>query len=106
MTRAIAYTGFLEKELASTDLVEARAAINRLIEEQIKQRMLASVSQEYAFRTVGRALPPDADDFVSPRRLLLVVGGTALGFALGSALALVLAARSRPGGAFAPRTDA
>jgi uncharacterized protein involved in exopolysaccharide biosynthesis len=72
---ATAYQSYLEKELESTQLVGTRDAINRLIEAQIKQRMIAAVTPEYAFRVVGRALPPDADDFVSPRRLLLVAAG-------------------------------
>ena len=89
MAKALAYTGFLEKELGSTELVETRAAISRLIEEQIKQRMVASVTQEYAFQTVGRAYSPDADDFVKPQRALLAIGGSVLGLLLGLATAFV-----------------
>lgn len=82
MTNASAYTAYLEKELSSTQLVETREAINRLIEAQIKQRMVASVTREYAFRTVDRALPPDEDDFVWPARAALVFGGLVGGFLL------------------------
>lgn len=89
MAKAVAYTGFLEKELSSTEVVETRTAISRLIEEQIKERMVASVTQEYAFRTVGHAYPPDADDFVKPQRALLAVGGCFLGLLLGLGAAFV-----------------
>jgi uncharacterized protein involved in exopolysaccharide biosynthesis len=94
MANAAAYREYLERELASTQLVETREAINRLIESEIKQRMVASVTQEYAFRTVGRALPPDADDFISPKRRFLVALGLTGGLLLGSIGALAHAAAS------------
>jgi uncharacterized protein involved in exopolysaccharide biosynthesis len=74
---------FLEKELASTVLLGTRDAINRLIEAEIRQRMLANVTHEYVFRIVDSALPPDLDDPVKPNKLLLLVGGPFLGFGLG-----------------------
>ena len=98
MKRAVAYTQFLEQELKSTELVATREAINRLIEEQIKQRMVASVTQEFAFRTIGRAMAPDPDDRLRPRRGLLVVVGLILGLIAGALLAIADAAF---GGAFA-----
>ncbi|MDE2136624.1 MAG: hypothetical protein KGJ68_04260, partial [Gammaproteobacteria bacterium] len=105
MAKALAYTGFLEKELAATELVETRAAISRLIEEQIKQRMVASVTQEYAFQTVGHAYPPDADDFVRPQRLLLAVGGIFLGLLLGLGAAFVASLGGAPRRARPAATD-
>jgi uncharacterized protein involved in exopolysaccharide biosynthesis len=86
-TRAIdkadASIGYLEKELNGTTTVASREAIGRLIESQIKQRMIANVQQEYAFRVVDKAMAPDADDFVRPQRLLMIgiglVGGAMLG---------------------------
>ena len=77
-------------------VVATRDAINRLIEEQIKQRMVASVAQDYAFRIVGRALPPDEDDRYSPRRLRLAIAGLVLGL-LAGALAAIWAAMSAGG---------
>src|SRR5688572_7968341 len=71
--RAIASTnasmGYLEKELGSTTTIETREAINRLIEAQINQRMLANVTEQYALRVVDRALPPDARDVARPKKL-------------------------------------
>jgi uncharacterized protein involved in exopolysaccharide biosynthesis len=75
-----ASTQFLEKELLATSLVETRQAINRLIEAQIKQRMLANVTHEYVFRIVDRALPPDQDDPIRPKKLLLLAAGPVVGF--------------------------
>jgi uncharacterized protein involved in exopolysaccharide biosynthesis len=80
---------FLEKEQESTATVATRDDISRLIEAQIKQRMLANVTQEYAFRVVDRAIAPDADDPQRPKKLLLCLLGPCVGFALGVAGILV-----------------
>lgn len=80
---------FLEKELAATAVVEMRESINRLIEGQIRQRMLANVNHEYAFRVIDRAVVPEADEPVRPRRRNIVMIGFALGFVFG-AVCLVL----------------
>jgi len=81
--QADASVSFLEKELGTTSTVEIRDSINRLIEAQIKQRMLANVTREYAFRVVDRALPSDADDPVRPQKLMLFVLGPVVGLVLG-----------------------
>jgi uncharacterized protein involved in exopolysaccharide biosynthesis len=77
--------GYLEKELNTTSVVATRDAISRLIEAQIKQRMLANVTLEFAFRVVDRALPSDKDDPLRPDKVLLIAAGTAIGIALGIA---------------------
>ena len=85
--RAIAKTdaslGFLNKELNATSVVSTREAINRLIEGQIKQRMLANVTREYAFRVVDKALVPDRDDTVKPKKFLMIAAGPFVGAAVG-----------------------
>jgi uncharacterized protein involved in exopolysaccharide biosynthesis len=74
--------GYLDRELHSTTEVVAREAIGRLIESELKQRMLANVTQEYAFRVVDRAMPADPDDRVGPHRIRLILGGAIAGLAL------------------------
>ncbi len=74
---------YLEKELATTSVLDTREAINRLIEAQIKQRMLANVTQEYAFRVVDRAMAPDSDDPESPHKVVLLIAGPLVGLLLG-----------------------
>jgi uncharacterized protein involved in exopolysaccharide biosynthesis len=74
---------YLEKELAATITVDTRSAISRLMESQIKQRMLANVTLEYAFRVIDRALAPDPKDMIRPKRLLLVAFGFVLGLLVG-----------------------
>jgi capsular polysaccharide biosynthesis protein len=92
--RAIAKTnaavGFLEKELIATTIVDTRSAISRLMEAQINQRMLANVTEEYALRVVDRALPPDDDDPVRPRRLFLAVVSGAVGLLMAVLLCVML----------------
>jgi uncharacterized protein involved in exopolysaccharide biosynthesis len=77
--KAQASMAFLEKELADTSVVETRQAINRLMEAQIRQRMLANVTEEYAFRVVDQAMPSDADDPLKPKKLVLLALGPIVG---------------------------
>jgi uncharacterized protein involved in exopolysaccharide biosynthesis len=77
---------FLERELEGTRIVEVRESINNLIEAQIKQRMLASVNEEFTFRVVDKAVAPDADEPVSPNKLALLAAGPVLGVLFGIAL--------------------
>ncbi|MEO6079216.1 MAG: Wzz/FepE/Etk N-terminal domain-containing protein [Steroidobacteraceae bacterium] len=88
MSKAVKSLGFLERELQTTVAIETRDAISRLMESQIKQRMLANVTEEYAFRVVDRALPADADEPVRPKKLALIAIGFIAGSMLGVALAL------------------
>jgi len=77
-----ASVGYLEKELNTTTVVSTREAINRLIEVQIRQRMLANVTAEFAFRVVDPALPADKDDPVWPQKPLWIVAGAAVGISV------------------------
>jgi LPS O-antigen subunit length determinant protein (WzzB/FepE family) len=81
--RADASLEYLAKEIESTNVLEARTTINRLMEAQINQRMLANVTADFAFRVVDRAQVPDTGDKVRPRKLLMLLAGGFLGFLLG-----------------------
>lgn len=89
ITRSSASVAYLEKELERTSAVDTRATINRLLEAQINQRMLANVTREYSFRIVDRALPPDRDDLVRPRKGLMFVLGPLVGLLFGAAVVLI-----------------
>ena len=80
MARADAAVGFLEKEFESTTAVATREAIGRLIESQVKQRMLASVTPEFAFRVIDRAYASDKDDLHFPKKFILALLGPVVGF--------------------------
>jgi uncharacterized protein involved in exopolysaccharide biosynthesis len=77
---------YLRRELGDTVLLDTRSAINRLIETQLNERMLANVSTEYAFRVVDPAAIPDRDDVVRPRKLIMVIIGGFLGMLAGIAI--------------------
>jgi hypothetical protein len=85
---------FLEKELQTTSAVEVRNAISRLLEAEVKQRMLADVTPEYSFSVVDRALPADEDDPVRPKRLALLIAGPFVGFVIAT-IGAVIANRRR-----------
>lgn len=90
IVQADASLAYLQSEFSGTKEVVARESIGRLMERQIQSRMLANVSPEYAFRVVDKAMPADPDDVFRPRRMVLLLGGTALGFGLGIIAVLLL----------------
>lgn len=91
IAKATASIGYLQKELGNTTEIGTREAINRLVETQVNQRMLADVNQEYAFRVVDKALAPDSDDIVKPKKWLFLAAGMFLGLMLGVLVATLLA---------------
>jgi uncharacterized protein involved in exopolysaccharide biosynthesis len=86
---ADASIGFLEEELQRTTTVATREAISRLIESQIKKRMLTNVLPEYAFRIIDRAIPADPTAPLRPQKLWLLGGGVLGGFGLGVFLVVI-----------------
>ncbi len=83
--------GFLQKELESTQSMEVREAIFRLIEAQMSQRMLANVRADYVVRVID---PATVADWPSrPRRMLVVAGAMLFGGFIAAVIVLVLAAR-------------
>lgn len=83
IAKAEASTHFLDKEAQNTSTVEARDAISRLMEAQVKQRMLANVTHDYSFRVVDKALPADSDEQIKPHKRVLVMVGALLGLVVG-----------------------
>lgn len=93
---------FLDRELQSTTTVVTRDAIGRLLEAQVKQRMLANVTQEYSFRVVDRAMPADRDDPVWPQKFSLIAGGAVAGLAF-AVLWILISVSLRPPLLISPR---
>lgn len=83
---------FLKKQVERTDTVEVRAALFRLAETQLRRAAVANVRQDYAFRIIDPPFPSEKDQFVRPRRVIII----ALSIVLAGALAVLVAA-------FAPR---
>ena len=68
---------YLKDQVSQTSIAEMQAAFYSLIEEQIKSKMLAEASPEYAFVTVSPAMVPEEKS--RPKRALICVLGTLLG---------------------------
>ena len=83
MARADLSIAYLEKQFDSATEVATRQAIAHLIEVQVKQRMMANVTDEFAFRVIDHATPPDADDRYFPNRLIFAIAGVVLGLLIG-----------------------
>jgi uncharacterized protein involved in exopolysaccharide biosynthesis len=81
---------YLDDELAKTSTLEVRESMYRLIEAQVQTIMLAQVRENYAFKVIDKARVPDRDDYVRPRRLIIVLAGAVLGLMLAGALGLLL----------------
>lgn len=74
---------YLKSELEKTNVLEVRQAIYSLAESHFKTMALAKAREEYYFRVVDPAFAPDRDDYISPKRVLMiaaaVIGGALLG---------------------------
>lgn len=90
IAQADASMAYLQKEAQAAQTVTERDAIGRLMDTEIKQRMVAAVSREYAFRVVDAALPPDKDDPLRPQKKVLTIAG----FLIGVLIALAVVAFS------------
>jgi uncharacterized protein involved in exopolysaccharide biosynthesis len=80
---------YLLTELVKNNVVTVQQDINRLIETHINRIAMSHARVDYAFRVVDAAYPADLDQFVRPRRVLLVAFGIVMGFALGAMVALL-----------------
>ncbi|MDG0970020.1 MAG: Wzz/FepE/Etk N-terminal domain-containing protein [Porticoccaceae bacterium] len=68
VTRNIAY---LEKQIEKTSIAEMQGVFYTIIEGQIKSKMLAEASPDYAFATVNPSMVPEEKS--QPQRALLVI---------------------------------
>jgi uncharacterized protein involved in exopolysaccharide biosynthesis len=81
--KAIAY---LQEQLKQTNAVELRQVLHRLVESEMKEVILANISEEYAFRVIDPAVVPEKP--FKPALLLVLVLGAVLGLVAGVSLAL------------------
>lgn len=80
---------YLNGELENASSVELRQSIHRMIEAQIQSIMLANVRKDFVFRVIDPAVVSDADNNVSPRRVLLAFVGLIIGGLLGLGFVLI-----------------
>jgi LPS O-antigen subunit length determinant protein (WzzB/FepE family) len=85
VTRNIEY---LQAQIKKTNIAEMQEVFYTIIEEQIKSKMLAEASPEYAFVAVSPSMVPEAKS--QPKRALMCILGTLLGGMLSVLLVLVL----------------
>jgi uncharacterized protein involved in exopolysaccharide biosynthesis len=76
---------YLNEQLKKSTMVAVQNSVSSLIQSEIQKVMLARGSNEYAFRVLDAAVPPERPSF--PNRTVW----TLLGFFLGAAAASVLA---------------
>ena len=79
---------YLEAQIQKTSIAEMREVFYTIIEEQIKSKMLAEASPEYAFVTVSPAMVPEEKS--QPKRALICILGTLLGGMLSVLWVLVM----------------
>jgi uncharacterized protein involved in exopolysaccharide biosynthesis len=96
LVQAEASVGYLQRELANSQEVSTREAISRLMEEEIKQEMVAHVTKQYSLRVVDAAIPADLDAPVRPIKILYAALGLVFGFCAGAWIAVRLGRRAAP----------
>ena len=79
--------GYLREQLGKTSVVELKEVVNRLIESEMKEIILANITEEYAFRVIDPAVVPKEP--FKPVVPLMIVLGAVLGTILGVILALI-----------------
>ncbi|WP_293374289.1 GNVR domain-containing protein [Nevskia sp.] len=77
---------YLNGQLVKTSVVELQKSIYGLIENEIKQVMVANGNAEFAFKVIDPARAPEKR--TSPKRGLITVIGLFVGFMLGIVIAL------------------
>lgn len=80
---------YLEDELKKTSIVEVQNTIYRIMEVQVKTMMIANTQEQFAFKIIDPAVLIDADNFVSPRRGLIVSLAAVLGLVFGVLVVLL-----------------
>ena len=74
VTRNITY---LEQQIGKTSIAEMQEVFYNIIEEQIKTKMLAEASPDFAFTSVSPSMVPDQK--IKPNRALICILGTMFG---------------------------
>ena len=95
ITEASASLKYLSRELGASNQIEVREALYRIMEFHLTNATLANVQTQYAFRIIDPAVASDEDDFVSPRRLVIMAVGIVLGVFAGACVAGLALTRNR-----------
>jgi LPS O-antigen subunit length determinant protein (WzzB/FepE family) len=86
---------YLQKEMAETSVVSLQQSMGRVLEGEMQKLMLARGNEEFAFKVIDKATPPNLRD--APKRALIAIFATLAGGGLGIlAVFLRQAWRNRP----------
>lgn len=86
-TRSIDY---LNTELSGNSVVGVRQGIYKIIEKQVETAMLANVNKEFAFKVIDPAVATDADKYVWPKKLVILVVAFVFAVLLAAFLCLLI----------------
>jgi uncharacterized protein involved in exopolysaccharide biosynthesis len=75
--RANRNIAFLKRQLEETNVIEVRQALNKLLESELKNSMLAQRSEDYAFKVLDPPVVPEEKAW--PRRALILALGLTVG---------------------------
>ncbi|EJM7148256.1 Wzz/FepE/Etk N-terminal domain-containing protein [Vibrio parahaemolyticus] len=78
---------YLNTQLQKTAIAEMQSTFYKLIEEQTKSLMLAEVQDEFVFKIIDPPVLPEIKS--SPKRTMICLLGTVLGFVLGMVVILL-----------------
>ena len=79
---------YLQAQIQKTNIAEMQEVFYTIIEEQIKNKMLAEASPDYAFLAVSPSMVPEKKS--KPKRALICILGTLLGGMLSALWVLVM----------------
>jgi uncharacterized protein involved in exopolysaccharide biosynthesis len=79
--------GYLKEKLEQTAIAEVRMVFFQMIEEQLKNKMLAEVQDEFVFKVIDPAVIPE--EKAGPKRALICVLATMLGGILSVLIVLI-----------------
>lgn len=91
VTEAERSISYLTEQLNHVAVADLRSVLFRMIEEHTKNMTLAKTQQEYAFKVIDPAVPPDLEDKIKPKRGLMVILGFVVGIFIGVLVAFIRA---------------
>lgn len=78
---------YLQAQIEKTSIAEMRDVFYSIIEEQLKNKMLAEASPDYVFEALSPSMVPEKTS--QPKRLLILIVGTLIGGLLSMILVLL-----------------
>lgn len=81
--------GYLEKELQKTSVIEVQQAVFKVMESQIKSKMMANVQEQFAFKVIDPAAVMNENAYVQPKRPLIIGAGLLGGLMCGVLVAFI-----------------